>query len=82
MNQQLIFNHDFSWHQEEQAVQCSCLQAGLKIVVYIKKPEGWAVDAWMAQVKEDSFFWEDEIEAALKAQPLAEDAILKLDGSA
>ncbi|WP_337841939.1 DUF1488 domain-containing protein [Rheinheimera sp.] len=82
MNQQLIFNHDFAWHQAEQAVQCSCLQSGLKIVVYIKKPEGWLEDAWVLQVKEDYFFWEEEIEAALETQPLGHDAVLRLEGAA
>lgn len=82
MNQQLIFNHDFVWNELEQAVQCSCLQAGLKVIIYIKKPEGWIADAWLVQVKEDYFFWEEEIEAALDAQPLGEDAILRLDGAA
>lgn len=79
MNQQLIFNHDFAYDANHQAVCCSVLQAGLRLSIRIRLPEGWLADAWLAQVKEDTFFWEDEIEAALNAEQTDVAGVLWLD---
>jgi hypothetical protein len=81
MNQQLIFNHDFTFDASHQAVCCSVLQAGLRLSIRIRLPEGWLAAAWLAQVKEDAFFWEDEIEAALNAEQTDAEGVLWLDGS-
>lgn len=81
MNQQLIFNHDHQFDGSAVAVRCSILQGGLRNTVYIRMPEGWTAEAWLAQVREDSFFWEDEIELALKQDQLDPDGNLWLDGS-
>jgi hypothetical protein len=81
MNQQLIFNHDHQFDEAALAVRCSILQSGLRNAVYIRMPEGWTGAAWLAQVREDSFFWEDEIELALKRGQLDPNGNLWLDGS-
>ncbi|WP_348734318.1 DUF1488 domain-containing protein [Rheinheimera texasensis] len=81
MNQQLIFNHDHQFDDAAVAVRCSILQGGLRNTVYIRMPEGWTAEAWLAQVREDSFFWEDEIELALKKGQLDPDGSLWLDGA-
>lgn len=81
MNQQLIFNHDYQFDEAAVAVRCSILQGGLRNIVYIRMPDGWAAEAWLAQVREDSFFWEDEIELALKRGQLDPDGHLWLDGT-
>lgn len=81
MNQQLIFNHDFGYDASHQAVCCSVLQAGLRRSIRIRLPEGWLPDAWLAQVKEDAFFWEDEIEAALEAEQADAEGVLWLDAT-
>jgi hypothetical protein len=82
MNQQLIFNHDFSYDDKEDAVHCSCLAAGLRLAIYIKKPEGWDQHSWLAQIKEDCFYWEEQIEEAAKQDRFTAEGILYLDGSA
>lgn len=81
MNQQLIFNHDYQFDETYMAVRCSVLQGGLRNTVFIRMPEGWAAAAWLVQVREDAFFWEDEIELALKREQLNPDGNLWLDGS-
>ena len=80
MNQQLIFNNDFSLTEQQDAVCCSVLQAGLRVSVVIRMPEGWLPAAWLVQIKEDSFFWEEQIEDAFAADRLSSDGILYLDG--
>jgi hypothetical protein len=82
MNQQLIFNNDFGLSQDNRAVCCSVLQSGLRIAVSIKMPDGWEPQAWLAQVKEESFFWEEQIENALSVELLGIDGVLYIDGAA
>lgn len=81
MNQQLIFNNDFRLTDNQDAVCCSVLQSGLRIAVVIRMPEGWEPDVWLAQIKEDGFFWEEQIEEALAADQLSSDGVLYLDGA-
>lgn len=81
MNQQLIFNHDYQFVTAQNSVACSVLQSGLRISIFIRMPEGWTADSWLAQVREDSFFWEDEIELALQQDLLDVNGCLWLDGS-
>ena len=82
MNQQLIFNNDFGLNEDKSAVCCSVLQSGLRIAVIIKMPDGWEPQSWLAQIKEDGFFWEEQIEEALAADQLGSDGILYIDGAA
>jgi len=82
MNQQLIFNNDFALSDDRDAVSCSVLQSGLRIAVVIKMPDGWEPQAWLDQIKEDSFFWEEQIEEAFVAERLSSDGILYIDGAA
>ena len=81
MNQQLIFNNDFGFNEGQSAVCCSVLQSGLRIEVMIKMPDGWEPQAWLAQIKEDGFFWEEQIEEALAADRLGSDGVLYIDGA-
>ena len=60
MNQQCIFNQDFKIDEAAKAVSCSCLHQGLRRQIFIEMPDGWQLDAWLAQVVEDGFFWEEE----------------------
>jgi len=82
MNQQLIFNNDFALSDDRDAVSCSVLQSGLRIAVVIKMPDGWEPQAWLEQIKEDSFFWEEHIEEAFAVERLSSDGILYIDGAA
>lgn len=82
MNQQLIFNNDFALSDDRDAVRCSVLQSGLRIEVMIQMPDGWEPDAWLAQIKEDGFFWEEQIEEALASERLSNDGILYIEGAA
>jgi hypothetical protein len=82
MNQQLIFNNDFALSDDREAVSCSVLQSGLRIAVMIKMPDGWEPQAWLDQIKEDSFFWEEQIEEAFAEEKLSSDGILYIDGAA
>ena len=82
MNQQLIFNNDFGLNEEKSAVCCSVLRSGLRILVVIKRPDGWEPQAWLTQIKEDSFFWEDQIEEAFAADRLGSDGVLYIEGAA
>lgn len=81
MNQQLIFNNDHQYDESRQAVHCTVLQAGLRLDVYIRMPEGWTSDSWLAQVRDDAFFWEDEIEQALRQENTEADGAVYLDGA-
>lgn len=81
MNQQLIFNDDFNFDEVHQSVSCTVLQAGLRLSVLIHMPDGWQKDAWLCQVKEDCFFWEEQIEAAVAAELFSADGMIRLDGS-
>lgn len=65
MNQQLIFNNDFRYNSARQAVQFSCLQAGLRIDCFIRCPVGQTGESWLAQVKQQAFTWEDHAEQAI-----------------
>lgn len=82
MNQQLIFNDDYHFEAMHQAVSCTVLQGGLRLQVLILMPDGWQQDAWLYQVKEDCFFWEEQIEDALKAGAISDDGIIRLHGGA
>lgn len=82
MNQQLIFNNDYQFDCDRQAVHCSVLQAGLRLDVYIRMPAGWTADSWLAQVREDAFFWEDEIEQLIRLDKTEADGSIWLDGAA
>ena len=82
MNQQLIFNNDYQFVEAVDAVGCTLLLAGLRLQVYIRRPDGWPADAWLAQVRDDSFFWEDEIEVALRMEHQDADGTIWLDGAA
>lgn len=82
MNQQLIFNNDYQFEADLNAVHGSVLQGGLRINIYIKMPAGWTAEAWLSQVREDAFFWEDEIEQAIRQDRLEADGCLWLDGAA
>jgi hypothetical protein len=82
MNQQLIFNHDYEFDHDRLAVRCSVLQGGLRLQVYIRMPDGWSGEAWLSQVREDCFFWEDEIELAVKIERFEPDAVIWLEGAA
>ncbi len=81
MNQQLIFNHDFKLAANNKAVTCSVLQSGFRIAVVIRMPEGWEPHLWLSQVKGDGFFWEEQIEEALRANQLDSGGFLYLDGA-
>lgn len=82
MNQQCIFNQDFQADDLTDSVKGSVLHQGLRRNVFIKKPSGWELAAWFQQVQEDSFYWEDEIEAAVARARFAEDGSIHLDGAA
>lgn len=68
MNQQLIFNNDFRYNSAREAVQFSCLQAGLRIDCFIRCPVGQTGENWLAQVKQQVFIWEDLAEQAVADQ--------------
>jgi hypothetical protein len=82
MNQQCIFNQDFKINEAENAVSCSCLHQGLRRQIFIIMPDGWQLDAWLAQVVEDGFFWEEEIEHAVAKEQFEEDGSIRLMGAA
>ena len=82
MNQQCIFNQDFQIDETTESVKGSVLHQGLRRDVFIKKPTGWELSVWFQQVQEDSFFWEDEIEAAVNRGIFAHDGSINLDGAA
>lgn len=82
MNQQLIFNGDYTFDISIDAVTCSVLLAGLRLSIRIRRPDGWPADAWLAQVRDDAFFWEDEIEQAILTETFEADGSVWLDGAA
>lgn len=82
MNQQCIFNQDFVINEAERAVSCSCLHQGLRRQILIVMPDGWQLHAWLAQVVEDGFFWEEEIELAVSRGLFQEDGSIRLMGAA
>jgi len=82
MNQQLIFNGDYGFDPTLDAVTCTVLLAGLRLNIRIRRPEGWPADAWLSQVRDDAFFWEDEIEQAIRMEHLDADGTLWIDGAA
>mgnify|MGYP002619643930 CR=1 FL=1 len=65
MNQQLIFNHDFVYNAEQDAVSFSCLLAGLRLTGYIARPVEVSAEVWLMQVKAAAFDWEEAVEQAL-----------------
>lgn len=68
MNQQLIFNNDFRYDSARDAVQFSCLLAGLRIDCFIRRPAGQTGESWLAQVKQQAFSWEDQAEQVIAEQ--------------
>lgn len=82
MNQQLIFNGDYTFDISLDAVTCSVLLAGLRLSIRIRRPDGWPADAWLTQVRDDAFFWEDEIERAILTETFEADGSVWLDGAA
>lgn len=67
MNQQLIFNNDFSIASKAAAISFSCLVAGLKVRCFIPIPATLSAADFLQQVQADSFYWEDLAEAAIAA---------------
>ncbi|EJI86961.1 hypothetical protein AEST_00020 [Alishewanella aestuarii B11] len=67
MNQQLIFNNDFSIAGNAAAISFSCLVAGLKVRCFIPIPSTLSAADFLQQVQADSFYWEDLAEAAIAA---------------
>lgn len=67
MNQQLIFNNDFSIAGNAAAISFSCLVAGLKVRCFIPIPSTLSAADFLQQVQADSFYWEDVAEAAIAA---------------
>jgi hypothetical protein len=82
MNQQCIFNQDFTIDEAAKAVSCSCLHQGLRRQIFIEMPDGWQLNAWLAQVVEDGFFWEEEIEQAVARERFEADGSIHLHGAA
>ncbi|WP_213995230.1 DUF1488 family protein [Arsukibacterium sp.] len=67
MNQQLIFNNDFQYDPERQAVRFSCLIAGLKVNCFIVLPASTEPAQFLTAVKAEAFSWEDSAEQAIAA---------------
>lgn len=65
MNQQLIFNHDFVYSAEKDAVAFTCLLSGLRLTAYITRPNDLSAEAWLQHVKARAFDWEDAAEQLL-----------------
>ena len=65
MNQQLIFNNDFYYAVDRNAVGFSCLVAGLKVDCFIPLPVQTNVEQSLEQVKAEAFTWEDKVELAI-----------------
>lgn len=65
MNQQLIFNNDFSFSPAHQAIIFSCLVAGLKINCFIPLPKAKTPETFLAEVLRNTFCWEDLAEQAI-----------------
>ena len=73
MNQQIIFNNDFVYCADKQAVRFSCLVAGLKVNCYIETPADLSADAALQQIKRDAFSWEDKAEQAIADDEINDD---------
>lgn len=67
MNQQLIFNNDFHYAADRNAIVFSCLVAGLKVCCVIPLVESVDAEQYLQQVKADAFTWEDKVELAVAA---------------
>lgn len=67
MNQQLIFNNDFAYNQERQAITFSCLVSGLKVTCYIAITKPDEPEKILQQVIQQAFSWEDSAEQAIAA---------------
>lgn len=65
MNQQLIFNNDFCYDPEHQAIRFSCLHGGLKVNCFIPLPPMTDASLFLAQVNNEAFYWEDSAEQAI-----------------
>lgn len=65
MNQQLIFNNDFYYAVDRNAVGFSCLVAGLKVDCFIPLPVQDKAEQFLLQVKAEAFTWEDKAELAI-----------------
>ncbi len=65
MNQQLIFNNDFTYDVVSQAVRFSCLVAGLKVNCFIALPASATAADFLTSVKAAAFSWEDRAEQAI-----------------
>lgn len=69
MNQQIIFNNDFYYAVDRNAVGFSCLVAGLKVDCFIPLPLPVQdkAEQFLLQVKAEAFTWEDQAEVAIAA---------------
>jgi len=81
MNQQLIFNNDFSIASNAAAISFSCLVAGLKVRCFIPIPSTLSAADFLQQVQADSFYWEDLAEAAIAADTYNSAGEIWLTGS-
>ncbi|WP_417707570.1 DUF1488 family protein [Rheinheimera aquimaris] len=72
MNQQIIFNNDFDYCPQKQAVRFTCLVSGLKVSCYIKVDTDHSAAA-LQQIKQDAFIWEDRVELAIDADEINSD---------
>lgn len=73
MNQQIIFNNDFIYCADKQAVRFSCLVSGLKVNCYIKVEAEVSAAAALQEIKQDAFSWEDKAEQAIGADEINDD---------
>lgn len=73
MNQQIIFNNDFEYCTDRQAVRFSCLVSGLKVSCFIEQPADLSADAALQQIKQDAFSWEDKAEQAIADDEINDD---------
>ena len=78
MNQQIIFNNDFDYCADKQAVRFSCLVSGLKVNCYIKLTAGQTIESALQQITQDAFSWEDKAEQAIAADKINNDGELWL----
>jgi len=73
MNQQIIFNNDFDYCADKQAVRFSCLVSGLKVNCHIKLTAGQTIESALQQITQDAFSWEDKAEQAIAADKINND---------
>jgi hypothetical protein len=73
MNQQIVFNNDFDYCADKQAVRFSCLVSGLKVNCYIKVAAEQNSELCLQQAVQDAFNWEDRVEAAIAAEAINSD---------